>query len=60
MDLILFWGEPYTTSPPENTEQDVKTKESVFRPVRYFPRLSACFPRGLTLRAPAFFLFYLI
>lgn len=34
MDLILFWRELYSTSPPENMEQDVKSSGSVFRPVR--------------------------
>lgn len=31
MDLILFWRELYTTSPPENTEGDVKTREVHFQ-----------------------------
>lgn len=31
MDLILFWRELYTTSPPENTELDVKSKKVHFQ-----------------------------
>lgn len=31
MDLNLFWREPYTTSPPENMERDVKIKEVHFQ-----------------------------
>lgn len=31
MDLILFWRELHITSPPENTERDVKSKEVHFQ-----------------------------